>query len=99
MSVPVTMTGESEEGRTAVVFLSDMTAVLGLLVLGFPLTPATIRTTLVGWFLVTAGVMQLLLGHSQTTGLSAFPRTSSARSRDYGRSRSTNTAQENNNRG
>jgi hypothetical protein len=42
MSVPANMTAEMEARQRTVTFLEDMAAAVGLLVLGFPLTPATI---------------------------------------------------------
>jgi uncharacterized membrane protein HdeD (DUF308 family) len=43
-------------------------ALLGLLVLGFPLTPATIRTMLLGWLLIAVAITRFVMGHhSQTT--------------------------------
>jgi hypothetical protein len=38
-----------------------LTALLGLLVLGFPVSPATIRTMLAGWILVVVASLQLVL--------------------------------------
>lgn len=48
MSVPANMTAEMEARQRTVTFLEDMAAAMALLVLGFPLTPATIRATLLG---------------------------------------------------
>jgi hypothetical protein len=45
--------------------LEDMAAAMGLLVLGFPLTPATIRATLLGWILVVVSITRFRFGHSQ----------------------------------
>jgi uncharacterized membrane protein HdeD (DUF308 family) len=79
------MSGEIETRRRAVAFMGNLTAVLGLLILGFPLTPATIRTTLVGWFLMAVAVMQFIVGRFQTTGSSITSRSVPLRSTDCGR--------------
>src|SRR5271169_3613204 len=60
------MTGEIETRRKAMALMGNLTAVLGLLVLGFPLTPSTIRSMLLGWILTVAAILQFIWGHSQT---------------------------------
>jgi uncharacterized membrane protein HdeD (DUF308 family) len=58
--------------RKAMAFMGNLTALLGLLVLGFPLTPATIRTTLLGWLMMAVAITRFFMGHhSQTTESSA----------------------------
>jgi DNA anti-recombination protein RmuC len=59
MFVPETMTGEIRERQRAMAFLCNATAALGLLVLGFPLTPAAIRATLLGWILTAVAITRL----------------------------------------
>jgi uncharacterized membrane protein HdeD (DUF308 family) len=61
------MTGEMETSRKAAAIISNLTALLGLLVLGYPLAPATIRTMLFGWILIAVTIMQSIFGHFQTT--------------------------------
>jgi uncharacterized membrane protein HdeD (DUF308 family) len=39
---------------------NNLIALLGLLVLGFPVTSATIKTTVVGWALLTIATLQLV---------------------------------------
>jgi uncharacterized membrane protein HdeD (DUF308 family) len=65
MSVPANMTAEMEARQRTVTFVQDMAAAMGLLVLGFPLTSATIRATLLGWILVVVSVTRFRFGHSQ----------------------------------
>lgn len=60
------MTGEIETRRRALALMSNLTAVLGLLVLGFPLTPSTIRSMLLGWILMIVAIAQFIWGHFQT---------------------------------
>lgn len=79
------MSGEIETRRRAVAFMGNLTAVLGLLVLGFPLTPATIRTMLVGWVLIVVAVMQFIVGRFLTRGSSITSRTVPVRSTNGGR--------------
>jgi uncharacterized membrane protein HdeD (DUF308 family) len=88
MSKLVKMTGDIKTPRRALTFMGNLIAVLGLLVIGYPLAPATIRTVLHGWILIVIGIMQLILGYYfQTTGSSATIRTVLARSTDSGRYR------------
>jgi uncharacterized membrane protein HdeD (DUF308 family) len=49
--------------RKAMAFLGNLMALLGLLVLGFPLTPATIRTMLLGWLLIAVAITRFVMGH------------------------------------
>jgi hypothetical protein len=65
MSVAANMTGEMEARQRAAAFLESMAGALGLLVLGFPLTPATIRATVLGWILVVVSIIRFRSGHSQ----------------------------------
>ncbi len=65
MSVPANMTAEMEARQRTVTFLEDMAAAMGLLVLGLPLTPATIRATLLGWILVVVSITRFRFGDSQ----------------------------------
>ena len=43
--------------------LGNLTALLGLLLLGFPLTPATIRTMVLGWLLIAVAITRFVMGH------------------------------------
>jgi hypothetical protein len=65
MSVAANMTGEMEPRQRAVTFLEGMAGAMGLLVLGFPLTPATIRASLLGWILVVVSIIRFRSGRSQ----------------------------------
>jgi uncharacterized membrane protein HdeD (DUF308 family) len=53
--------GELEPHRRVSAFTNDLTALLGLLVLGFPVSPATIRSTVAGWILVVVASLQFVL--------------------------------------
>jgi len=54
--------------RKTMAFLGNLTASLGLLLLGFPLTAATIRTMVLGWLLIAVAITRFVMGnHSQTT--------------------------------
>jgi uncharacterized membrane protein HdeD (DUF308 family) len=65
MSVPENMTSEMSERQRTEAFLCDATAALGLLVLGFPLTPTTIRATLLGWILAAVAIARFTAGRFQ----------------------------------
>ena len=67
MYAPGWMTGEMETSRKASAIIGNLTALLGLLVLGYPLAPATIRTMLLGWILIVVTIMQFIFGHFLTT--------------------------------
>lgn len=67
MYAPGWMTGEIETPGKAAAIIANLTALLGLFVLGYPLAPATIRTTLLGWVLMVVTIMQFISGHFQTT--------------------------------
>lgn len=60
------MTNEIETRRRAMALIGNLTAVLGLLVLGSPVTPSTIRSMLLGWILTAVAILQVIWGHSQT---------------------------------
>jgi uncharacterized membrane protein HdeD (DUF308 family) len=66
MTAPKKMTGEIETRRRAGVFIGNLTALLGLLVIGYPLAPATIRTMLFSWILIVVAIVQFIFGHLQT---------------------------------
>jgi hypothetical protein len=51
--------------QRAAAFLCNATAALSLLALGFPLSPAAIRATLLGWVLVFVAVSRFMLGRSR----------------------------------
>jgi len=44
-------------------FMGNLIAILSLVVIGYPLAPATIRTMLVGWILVVAAIIRIILGN------------------------------------
>jgi uncharacterized membrane protein HdeD (DUF308 family) len=58
-------TNEIEARQRALSLMGNLTAVLGLFVLGFPLTPTAIRAMLLGWILTVAAILQFIWGHSQ----------------------------------
>jgi uncharacterized membrane protein HdeD (DUF308 family) len=66
------MTGEIETRRKALALMGNLTAVLGLLVLGFPLTPSTIRSILLGWILMIVAIAQFIWGQSPSTRLTTL---------------------------
>jgi uncharacterized membrane protein HdeD (DUF308 family) len=47
--------------------MGNLTALLGLLVLGFPLTPATIKTIVLGWLLLAVAITRFVMGHDSLT--------------------------------
>ena len=67
MCAPGWMIGEIETSRKAAAIIGNLTALLGLLVLGYPLAPATIRTMLLGWILIVVTIMRFIFGHFLTT--------------------------------
>jgi hypothetical protein len=46
--------------------MGNLTAALGLLGLGFPLTPSAIRAMLLGWIVTVAAILQFVWRQSQT---------------------------------
>jgi DUF2959 family protein len=69
MSAPGNITGEIKTRQRAAAVMGNLIAVLGLLVIGYPLTPATIRVLLLGWVLIVVAIAQFILKHHfQTTG-------------------------------
>ena len=65
MFVTENMTGDMRTRQRAAAFLCNAIATWGLLVLGFPLTPAAIRATLLGWILIVVGILRLMFGDFQ----------------------------------
>jgi hypothetical protein len=65
MFPPENMRGEMRTRQRAAAFLCSAIAALGLLLLGFPLTPAAIRATLLGWVLVRVAVSRFMLERFQ----------------------------------
>jgi uncharacterized membrane protein HdeD (DUF308 family) len=63
MSARGNKTDETKTRRRAMAFMGNLIAILSLVVIGYPLAPATIRTMLVGWILVVAVIMRFSLGH------------------------------------
>ena len=68
MFVRENMTGEIRARQETVAFLCNATAALGLLVLGFPVTPAAIRATLLGWVLVVVAITRFMFRDVQIAG-------------------------------
>jgi hypothetical protein len=71
MFLPEKMTGDMRIRQTAAAFLCNATAALSLLALGFPLSPAAIRATLLGWVLVFVAVSRFMSGRSRISDLCA----------------------------
>ena len=44
-------------------FANNLIALVGLMVLGFPVTSATVKTTVVSWVLLMVATMQLVLSY------------------------------------
>jgi uncharacterized membrane protein HdeD (DUF308 family) len=63
MSARGNMTDETKTRRKAMAFMGNLVAILSLVVIGYPLAPATIRTMLVGWILIVAAITRIILGH------------------------------------
>jgi hypothetical protein len=63
MFVTEKMTGDMRTRQRAAAFLC--TAALSLLALGFPLSPAAIRVTLLGWVLIFVAVSRFMLGRAR----------------------------------
>ena len=57
MSKPIQFTDETKVSR----FANSLIALLGLLVLGFPMTSATIKATVVSWVLLVIVTLQFVL--------------------------------------
>ena len=63
MSARGNITDETRTRRRARAFMGNLIAILTLVVIGYPLAPATIRTMLVAWILVVAAIMRFIFGH------------------------------------
>jgi hypothetical protein len=63
MSAAGNMTSETERRGGTGSFISNLIPVLTLLVIGYPLAPATIRTMLVGWILIGVAITRSILRH------------------------------------
>jgi hypothetical protein len=57
MSKPIHITDKTK----VLTFANNLIALLGQLVLGFPVTSAALKTTVVSWVLLTIATMQLVL--------------------------------------
>jgi hypothetical protein len=60
MSVPRSITSEVGARRGDTGFPGDLVAMLGLLVIGYPLAPVTISTMLLCWITIAVGVSQII---------------------------------------
>jgi len=56
MSKPIQIAGETK----VLTFANNLIALVGLLVLGFPVTSATVKTTAVSWVLLMIATLQLV---------------------------------------
>jgi hypothetical protein len=59
MSKSIQIAGETR----VLTFANNLIALVGLLVLGFPVTSATVKTTVVSWVLLMIAAMQLVLSY------------------------------------
>ena len=85
MSARGNMTDETRTRRRAMAFTDNLIAILSLVVISYPLAPATIRTILVGWILVVAVIMRFILGRRfQPIGCVVSLRSVRIRSADSG---------------
>lgn len=53
--------GDFERRRRLSAFKNNLIALVALLLLGFPVTPATIRTAVAGWAIVAVASLQFVL--------------------------------------
>lgn len=53
--------GEIERRRRLSAFKNNLTALVSLVLLGFPVTPATIRTIVAGWAILAVASLQSVL--------------------------------------
>jgi len=85
MSVRGNMIDETRTRRRAMAFTDNLIAILSLVVISYPLAPATIRSILVGWILVVAVIMRFILGRRfQPIGCVVSLRSVRIRSADSG---------------
>jgi len=63
MSAPQNITGVIETRRRALAFANNLTSVMSLVVLGFPVSLAAIRTRVASWVLIAVAIMQFVLRH------------------------------------
>ncbi len=78
MSAPGNIAGEIKTRQRAVAVMGNLIAVLGLLVIGYPLTPATIRMLLLGWVLIVVAVTRFAVRRQFQTAGSAVTLRNSA---------------------
>jgi hypothetical protein len=88
LSAPGNITDEITTRRSGAAFIGNSVAALSVLVIGYPLAPAALRTMLIGWILIAAGATRFILGqHFQTPGPGGTTRMTRVRSTDCGRYR------------
>ena len=76
MSVPRNITGQITARGGAGAMMSNCIAGLALLVIGYPLAPESIRTTLLSWMLIVIATMRFVVGrHFQPTRSTVLART------------------------
>ena len=61
MSAAWKITGENKTWAVAGAFTSNLVPALSLFIIGYPLCRATIRTMLIGWFLLMVAATRLVL--------------------------------------
>ena len=75
------MTSETKPREGTGAFMSNLIPVLTLLVIGYPLAPATIRAMLAGWILVLVAITRSILRNQfQVTESAVNIRTAPSRS-------------------
>ena len=79
------MNGGIETHRRAAAFMGNVITMLGLLVLGYPLAPAAIRSMLLSWVLFVFAITQFIWRHFRPTGYSVALSAARVRSRGCGR--------------
>jgi uncharacterized membrane protein HdeD (DUF308 family) len=62
MFVLRSVTSEVSARRGDTALLGNLVATLGLLVIGYPLAPVTIKTMLLCWITIASGVTQIVFG-------------------------------------
>ena len=75
------MTSETKTRKETGAFMSNLIPVLTLLVIGYPLAPATIKAILVGWIVVVVAITRSILENQfQVTESAVNIRTAPSRS-------------------
>ena len=74
--------------RRATAFASNAMAMLGLVVIGYPLAPLSIRAVALDWIMLAVGITELIFGrHLRTMGRALTLRPQPVRSTECARNR------------